>query len=188
MKAVLPILFVLLVTFVCHAADIFPESTPQHSSDGLFEVYQMPGGVGKDVRGKPYFAGTRLFLRGAGSRAQGALLRENDRWMDQQWCPGEHLLGIEDHWDGHQSDVYIYEMELSPDRTIHYRLVFKSPWNDYDRSWSIEGWEPKSRAIRLKLDQGGNDGILGHEKWPLSLERHYTFRVGITPLIDSHYP
>ncbi len=169
------------------STDSVPESKPQRSSDGLFEVYQTPNSTQPDVNGHPFPFGTRLHLRAAGTQSADAIIRTNDRWMDQQWCPGTDLLAVQDCWDTHESDVYVYEVYLAADRrTVRYRLVFRSPWNTVDHLWSFEGWDPKRRTIRLRIEQWGNDDITGHEHWPKrTVIGHYAFQIGMTALHDS---
>jgi len=169
------------------AADQLPEGDAVRLPNKLVEFYSTPQGSGLDVHGKIFYAGERLYLRPAGSKCQGVLLRDNDRWLDVHWSPEGNFLGVENNWDTHECDVYIYEISLSPDRkTVNCKLVFFSPWNDVDRQWSIQGWHAKQRVVRLKLEQRGNDGIGGHEKWPRWLERNFAFPLGTRALIDTH--
>ena len=160
---------------------------PLQSPNHLFEVYTAPEGTDQDVNGASYDYGTKLYLRAAGSRAPGALLRENSRWMQAQWCPHSGLLGVEDHWDGHASQVYVYEVALSADRhSIVYKLVFHSLDNAYDRQWFIEGWEPSQRIIHLRLEQRGHDDLDFEKNWPKGLvTRHASYVIGTTALVDD---
>ena len=162
---------------------VFPLQSPNH----LFEVYTAPEGTDQDVNGASYDYGTKLYLRGAGTHVQGALLRENSRWMQAQWCPHTGLLGVEDHSDGHESQVYVYEVALSADRHgIVYKLVFHSPDNAYDRQWFIEGWEPSQRIIHLRLEQRNHDDLDFQKDWPKGLViRHVSYAIGTTALVDD---
>lgn len=183
MKAIL-LICALFASLSVQAADSKLEGIPVRSFDGEFEVYEMPGWTEME-HGKLVGCGTKLYLRAAGSKLPGVLLRQNDRWMSEQWCPELHLLAVVDSWDTHQADVYVYEVSRVENRGLNYKLVFKSPWNDRDRQWSVEGWEPKARAIRLKLEQRGDTTILGHENWPPYVERHVTLRIGTKPISDT---
>jgi hypothetical protein len=165
--------------------DKWSTTKPQRSSDGLFEVYQISRTTEKDVTGAPYGFGTNLYLRATGSRSPGIVIRSNDRWMDQQWCPGTGLLAVQDCWDTHECDVYVYEVRLSPDRqSILYRLVFRSPWNTVDHLWAIDGWDAKHRVIRLSIEQWADHSLLGHEHWQPATGR-YAFLIGTSSLDDS---
>ena len=162
---------------------VFPLQSPNH----LFEVYSAPEGTGRDANGVPYPYGTKLYLRGAGTHVQGALLRQNTRWMQAQWCPHTGLLGVEDHWDDHASQVYVYEVGLSQDRhNIVYKLVFHSPDNAYDRQWFIEGWDAAQRIIHLRLEQANHDDLDSQKSLPKGLvTRHLSYLIGTTALFDD---
>jgi hypothetical protein len=154
---------------------------PLLSPDGFLEVYWLPEGVSNDVNGKPYDYGTKLFLRPKGSRRDGILLRENSRWMAVQWSPNSTLLGVEDHWDGHASEVYVYEITLSPDRKMMIeRQVFHSPENAYDLKWFIEGWNVPKRMILLRREQRTNDGLDVPKSWKdHAAVEHAAFPLGL---------
>jgi hypothetical protein len=137
------------------------------SPNGHFEVYRLPEGTGKDANDSLYDYGTKLFLRLCGSKKIGILLRENSRWMAALWSPDSRYLGIEDHWDGHGSNVYVYEVGLSEDRrSVTTKMVFQSPeQNAYDLKWFIEGWDPSSHMIHLCREQRANDGMEVPKSW-----------------------
>ena len=125
-------------------------SIPIVSHDGLYETYSTPEGVMKDVNGNPYYYGEKVYVRRHGSNEKGLLLRENDRWMNIQWAPHSHLLGIGDNWDTHSSNVYVYSISLeAKSQHPQYKLVFQSPHNAYDVQWSMGGWDMRHRTIRL---------------------------------------
>jgi hypothetical protein len=174
------------ITACSRAAELSPKSMPMRSPDGLFEAYQRPNAIQADVNSQLHPFGTRLYLRAVGMKSEGAILRINDRWMDQQWCPGKDLLGVENHWDGHASAVDVFEVGFSPDhRSVIYKLVFRSPGNVYDRQWTIDGWGQPKRAIYLQLEQR-HEGILGQEHWPPGvIVRHFSFHIGTNPLPNT---
>jgi hypothetical protein len=123
------------------------------SPDGTVIAFKSPQGYATDVHGQKYAYGTKLYVRNAGGSKDGELLLTNDRWMAAQWGPHSHLLGIEDHSDGHVSEVYVYEVTAS--RTASppvCKLVFHSPENRYDVKWLIEGWDIPRRTIRLRKE------------------------------------
>ncbi|MCE0497034.1 MAG: hypothetical protein LV481_03700 [Methylacidiphilales bacterium] len=178
--------FGIISSLTATVDDSFPIGDPIPSSDLLFEVYSSPEGQAKDVHGQPYYYGEQIFVRLHGTKEKGVLLRQNSRWFDIKWAPHSHLLGLEDHWDGHSSRVYVYDICNGPGHPhFQARLVFISPNNDYDRQWFMEGWEPAQRKIRLRLEQRGNDAILGHEAWPSFLVAHRTFVIGTETVHDD---
>jgi hypothetical protein len=127
-------------------------SKPVPSPDGLFEAHSTPENLTPDIHGD--FYGEKLYVRKCGSNENGVLLRENSRYMEIQWAPRSHLLGVEDHWDGHSCGVYVYAISTEiKSGHIQYKLVFQSPNNDYDRIWTIVGWDMRRRTIHLKCDR-----------------------------------
>jgi hypothetical protein len=148
------------------AKDLEALDHPLFSPNGLFEVYWAPEGKAKDVNGNLYDYGTKLFLRRIGGRGQGVLLRENARWMAARWFPNSTLLGVEDHWDGHVSDVYVYEVTISADhQNVIEKQVFRSPESGYDLRWFIETWIPSKHTICLRREQRTHDGIDVPKSW-----------------------
>jgi len=126
-------------------------SKPIPSSDGHFEAHSTSEDLTPDAHGEYY--GEKLYVRVRGSKENGVLLRENSRYMEIQWGPQSHLLGIEDHWDGHSCGVYVYAISTEVrSGHIQYKLVFESPHNEYDRIWIIEGWDMPHHTIRLKCE------------------------------------
>ncbi|MEI6073459.1 MAG: hypothetical protein WCS31_16860, partial [Verrucomicrobiae bacterium] len=72
------------------------------SPDDRFEAYTTPHNLDG--------TGMRLFLRVAGSKANGVLLRENDRWIRTNLSPDSRFLAVIDGSDGHVTDVFIYRV------------------------------------------------------------------------------
>jgi hypothetical protein len=160
-------LSILLFLLPCLAAakDLDAVWQSVQSPNGLFEVYRLPDYMAEDVNGKVDGYGTKLFLRKRGDHGQGILLRENGRWMAAQWSPDSRLLGVEDHWDGHASEIYAYKVTLSTDGKTSSHLIFHTPENAYDLKWFIEGWGPGKSLLRLRREQRTNDGIEVPASW-----------------------
>jgi hypothetical protein len=171
-------IFLFLLPCLAAAEDLGAVDQPVPSPNGLFEVYRLPEGTDKDVNGKIYGYGTKLFVRLGHSQSQGILLRENTRWMAAQWSPDSNLIGVEDHWDGHASQIYVYKVTASADRKATVQQVFHTPENAYDLQWYIEGWGPSKNLLHLRRDQRTNDGIEAPASWKghASIE-HVTFKI-----------
>jgi hypothetical protein len=142
-----------MVSLPLFAKDLYPIKGSLPSPDGTLVAYATPQGTATDVNGKKYAYGTKLYVRMAGTAKDGTLLLNNDRWMAAQWGPHSRLLGVEDHTDGHISEVYVYEVAAGgtgskPACT----LVFQAPGNGYDVQWFIEGWDMPHRTIRLRKE------------------------------------
>ena len=74
--------------------------------------------------------------------------------MAAQWAPHSHLLGVEDHVDGHISTVCVFEISGVQDSPLpDCRLVFESPDSAYDVQWFIQGWDASRRIIHLRRDE-----------------------------------
>ena len=133
--------------------DLDPIERALASPDETLVAYTTPQGIATDVNGKEYGYGTKLYVRLTGNAKDGVLLLNNDRWMAAQWGPHSHLLGIEDHSDGHISEVYVYEIEAHGIGSSPVcKLVFRAPENGYDVKWFIEGWGMPHRTIRLRKE------------------------------------
>jgi hypothetical protein len=146
--------FVLTAAFFASGKDLDSLDAPLLSPNGILEVYRVPEGVDKDANGKEESYGTKLFIRKSGSKRSGILLRENARWMAAQWAPHSNLLGIEDHRDGHVSEVYIYEVNLESNSQLpECTLVFHAPNNGYDVQWFIEGWDTVRHIVHLRREE-----------------------------------
>jgi hypothetical protein len=160
-------LSILLVLLSCVAAakDLDAVVRPVSSPNGLLEVYHMSEGTDKDVNGNPYDYGTKLLLRRHGQQNQGLLLQENGRWMGALWSPDSRLVAIEDHWDGHASEIYVYKVTLTTDNKVSSHLVFHTPENAYDLKWFIEGWGPSENLLHLRREQRTNDGFDPPASW-----------------------
>ena len=159
------LILMMLLTRPAAAEDLKAISDPLASPNGQLEVYRLPEGMDKDVNGNNYGYGTKLFLRIHGDQNHEILLRENDRWMAVEWSPDSRLLAIEDHWDGHASEIYVYKVSISFDGKLQQRLVFHTPENTYDLKWFIEGWGPNNGILRLRREQRTNDGIETPASW-----------------------
>jgi hypothetical protein len=161
------LLLLALMTSVASAKDLKALFQPLLSPDGVFEVYWLPEGSDKDVDGNSENYGSKILLRRRGDSHQGKLLRENTRWMAALWAPDSKLIAIEDHWDGHASEVYVYEAGIGKDQALWSREIFHTPENAYDLQWFIEDWEP-NHVLHLRREQRTNDGI----DVPASWKRH----------------
>lgn len=136
------------------------------SPDGRFETYTTSC--------NPDNTGMQLFLRMAGSKATGVLLRANDRWIRVNWSPDSRFLAVIDGSDGHVTDVFIYRVlqhSGTAKMKAHY-LTFRSVgviadsarlpgilvklWYHtpdlftYDVQWDVSGWDV-SRSIVLLI-------------------------------------
>jgi hypothetical protein len=177
----------LFVSFFAFGDDLDSIDGPLLSPDGTLEVYKLPEGTSKDVNGNDLPYGTKLFVRRRGSSRPGILLLENARWMAAQWAPRSNLLGVENHWDGHASQVYVYELSVKGgSQPVEPKLVFRSPDNGYDVKWFIEGWDVSHRIIRLRKDayvhpkDGSGQEDFSENRGSTSL--HHSFVIGTKPL------
>ena len=87
MRALLAAIPVLLVAEVLAGQHHFV------SPNGELEAYTIP--ANEDG------SGMKVFLHRANSRDAGALLKENNRWIDAKWSPDSQLLAVIDHLDGY---------------------------------------------------------------------------------------
>ena len=135
------------------------------SPNGQFEAYTTAGNQDG--------TGTRLFLRPAGSRATGVLLRQNDRWIDAKWSPDSEFLAVIDHLDGHISDVYVFGVGGAHAAAT---LLYHTPdLHRYDVQWEVTGWDVARREVILeKAVRREMPGRITHEK--------VTGRIGTEPL------
>ena len=114
-------------------------------------------------------SGTRLFIRRKGSKVQGKLLRENGRWMKVLWSPGSRFFAVEDHWDGHVCDVYVYAVTLRGNNLSLQRVAHSPALRTYNAYWEVKRWDMKHRhlIIQDKLS-------LRHKKWTVPFPARQT--------------
>jgi hypothetical protein len=117
--------------------------------------------------------GMKLFLRRAGARDTGALLKENNRWIDAKWSPDSRFLAVIDHLDGHISDVYVFGVTSADAAPT---LLYHTPdLRTYDVKWEVTGWNMARREIVLRKDvKHEGPGRITHEK--------VMVRIGTKPL------
>jgi hypothetical protein len=131
----------------------------------------------EDVNGHVEGCGTKLFIRLRDQKGSGDLLRENGRWIAAKWSPDSNFIGVEDHWDGHASEVYVYKVTASAEHRFNVRLVFHTPENAYDLQWYIERWG-EDGALHLRRAQRTNDGIDVPSSWKSHAPvEHVTFKI-----------
>src|SRR5437764_8807231 len=135
------------------------------SPNGDFEAYTTP--ANEDG------SGMKLFVRRANSSDAGALLRQNNRWIDAKWSPDSRFLAVIDHLDGHISDVYVFAVGAADGAP---RLLYHTPeLHAYDVKWEVTGWDVRRREITLdKAMKPEMPGEITHEK--------VVARIGTTPL------
>ena len=122
---------------------------PIVSSDSVFETHSTSEGTVSDINGNPVNFGEILYVRAHGTGEMGLPLHHTNRYLKVEWGPHSHLLAVEDHNDGHASEIYVYEISLEKGN-IQAKLVYHSPDNDYDVHWTIEGWDIVHRTILLQ--------------------------------------
>ena len=135
------------------------------SPNGKFEAYTIA--ANQDG------TGMKLFLRPAGSRDTGLLLRQNNRWIDAKWSPDSDFLAVIDHLDGHISDVYVFGVGGADAAAT---LLYHTPdLHRYDVQWEVAGWNVARREVILeKAVKHETPGRITHEK--------VTARIGTEPL------
>ena len=109
------------------------------SPNGEFEAYTTA--ANQDGTGR------KLFLRPAGSRDTGVLLRQNNRWIDAKWSPNSAFLAVIDHLDGHISDVYVFG--VGADDAAPTLLYHTPDLHTFDVRWDVSGWHVLRREIVL---------------------------------------
>jgi len=121
----------------------------------------------------PDGTGMKLFLRRAGARDAGALLKENNRWIDAKWSPDSRFLAVIDHLDGHISDVYVFGVTSADTAPT---LLYHTPdLRTYDVKWKVTGWDIARREIVLRKD-------VKHEGPGRITEEKVVARIGTKPL------
>ena len=63
------------------------------------------------------------------------------------------MLLVEDHGDGHSSQVYVFSFKANPQAAIAVTTKFKSPDNGYDIKWYFVRWDEKGSNLVLRKDQ-----------------------------------
>ena len=121
----------------------------------------------------PNGTGMKLFLRRAGARDAGALLKENNRWIDAKWSPDSRFLAVIDHLDGHISDVHVFGVTSADAAPT---LLYHTPdLRTYDVKWEVTGWNIAQREIVLRKDvKHEGPGRITHKK--------VVARIGTKPL------
>ena len=122
------------------------------SPNGKFEAYtaaHWPDGTGM-----------KLFLRRAGARDTGALLWENNRWVNAKWSPDSRFLAVIDGMDGHITDVYVFAVTSAngsapPSTTLFYHTP---NLRTYDVQWDVIGWRAAKRQIILEKEARDQNG------------------------------
>jgi hypothetical protein len=113
------------------------------SPNGEFEAYTKIGAS------EGY--GMKLFVRRAHARDTGALLAQNNRWIDARWSPDSRFLAVIDHPDGHIADVYVFGVTVAgaaaPTATLFYHTP--NPLT-YNVQWDVVDWLLSTRNIILK--------------------------------------
>jgi hypothetical protein len=125
------------------------------SPNGEVEAYTIP--ANEDG------SGMKLFLHRANSRAAGALLRQNNRWIDAKWSPDSQFVAVIDHLDGHISDVYVFGVGAADAAPT---LLYHTPdLHTYDVKWDVSGWDVTRREVILdKAVKHEMPGRITHEK------------------------
>jgi hypothetical protein len=125
------------------------------SPDHKFEAYTTAANEDR--------TGMKLFLRPANSRDAGALLRQNNRWIDAKWSPNSEFLAVIDHLDGHISDVYVFSVAAADAAPT---LLYHTPdLHKYDVRWEVSGWDVARREVILdKAVKHEMPGNITHEK------------------------
>lgn len=129
----------LIAIFMLWFAEAIPAQSQFVSPNGNFEAYTIPANDDG--------TGMKLFLRRAKSREPGALLRQNNRWIDANWSPDSRFLAVIDHLDGHISDVYVFavaSIDAAPTLLYHTPDLHK-----YDVKWEVRGWNLTRREVLL---------------------------------------
>ena len=109
------------------------------SPNGEFQAYTTP--ANEDG------SGMKLFVRRANSSDAGALLRQNNRWIDAKWSPDSRFLAIVDHLDGRISDVYVFGVGVADAAPT---LLYHTPdLHTFDVRWDVSGWHVLRREIVL---------------------------------------
>ena len=117
--------------------------------------------------------GMKLFLRPASSQDAGALLRQNNRWIDAKWSPNSQFLAVIDHPDGRISDVYVFGVG---DAGAFPALLYYTPdLHRYDVKWEVIGWDVPRREITL-------DKAVKHEMPDRITNEKVTAHIGTEPL------
>ena len=117
--------------------------------------------------------GMKLFVRPAGARKTGVLLRQNNRWIDAKWSPDSDFLAVIDHLDGYISDVYVFGVGRADAAAT---LFYHTPeLHRYDVQWEVTGWNVARRDVILeKAIKHEMPGRIRHEK--------VVARIGTQPL------
>lgn len=120
----------------------------------------------------PDGTGTQLFLRTAGSKNTGALLLQNDRWIEVHWSPDSRFLAVVDGSDGHVTDIFVYRIRTSLETVtkvtcisnlflgdfatygqaphVVANLCYHTPnLGTYDVQWAFVRWKMSEGAIDL---------------------------------------
>src|SRR4030095_1022486 len=100
----------------------------------------------------PNGTGMKLFLRHAAARDAGALLKENNRWIDAKWSPDSRFLAVIDHLDGHISDVCVFGITAAnPTGPPVATLFYHTPeLRTYNVQWDVVDWLLNTRSVILK--------------------------------------
>lgn len=135
------------------------------SPNGELEAYTIP--ANEDG------SGMKLFLHRANSRDAGALLRQNNRWIDAKWSPDSRFLAVIDHLDGHICDVYVFG--VGADDAAPTLLYHTPELHTFDVRWDVSGWHVLRREIVLdKQVKYKSPGGITHEQ--------IVARIGTKPL------
>jgi hypothetical protein len=140
------------------------------SPNGEFEAYTIPANDDG--------SGAKLFLHRANSCDAGALLRQNNRWIDAKWSPDSRFLAVIDHLDGHISDVYVFSVsgaDAAPTLLCHTPDLHK-----YDVKWEVTAWDVAHRQIEL-------DKEVKHESAGSITHQKVVARIGTEPLKLEEY-
>jgi hypothetical protein len=129
------------------AATAIPTVTPEAHEVG--EPFSSPNGVWLcEIRRQSTQGGNELAVRNKKARENEIIVWRSPRWLDAAWSPDSKFLAVTDHYDGHESAVFIFAVPNI--QHADFRLIFQTPRNDdIQAEWSLRNWSVERREVVL---------------------------------------
>ncbi len=117
------------------------------------------------LRGKDD-TGMRLILRKDATKTEKQIF-ESPRWFDVSWSPDGRFFCIEDHADGHTTNLHVFGLLLrsSPD-TLGCDLIYATPWpQNYDMHWKLLKWDMEKGVVKIQCHFDANGTAAFKRNW-----------------------
>jgi hypothetical protein len=94
------------------------------------------------------------------------LLLETQRWANPRWSQSDNWFCIEDHIDGHITQLHIYNITAGANGQLIITRAWSSPNpTQYDSHWGLIRWDFEHAVVKVKHYYQQYDGLRPTHQW-----------------------